>query len=123
MRRLVDGLLQKLRRGGGGTLLVDGEPGSGKSRLPAEAVAEASERGIGVVQGRVEELGELAPCGILLKALGLRTEPEGGDGSTRSGPLVRSPWRSVPVRQCGPALARGGSYVSFSSRQPPGSGW
>ncbi|SEU47477.1 AAA family ATPase [Nonomuraea wenchangensis] len=86
--RLVDGLLQKLRGGGGGTLLVDGEPGSGKSRLLAEAVAEASERGVGVVQGRVEELGELAPCSMLLKALGLRSEPEGGDGSTRSGPLV-----------------------------------
>ncbi|GAA3625777.1 hypothetical protein GCM10022419_134160 [Nonomuraea rosea] len=67
---------------------MDGEPGSGKSRLLAEAVAEASERGIGVVHGRVEELGELAPCSMLLEALDLRSEPGGGDGSARFGPPV-----------------------------------
>ncbi|MCK2218150.1 LuxR C-terminal-related transcriptional regulator [Actinomadura sp. ATCC 31491] len=92
--RHVEGLLRKLRRGGGGTLLVDGEPGSGKSLLLAEAVAEASGRGIGVVHGRVEELGELAPCGMLLEALGLRPEPGGGDGSARSGPPVLERLRS-----------------------------
>ncbi|GAA2212041.1 hypothetical protein GCM10009850_075030 [Nonomuraea monospora] len=86
--RHVEGLLQTLRRGGGGTLLVDGEPGSGKSRLLAEAVAEASVRGIGVVHGRVEELGELAPCSMLLEAFGLRSELGGDDGSARSAPLV-----------------------------------
>jgi DNA-binding CsgD family transcriptional regulator len=86
--RHVDGLLRVLRRGGDGTLLVDGEPGSGKSRLLAEAVAEASERGIGVVHGKVEELGEPAPCSVLLEALDLRSEPGAGDGSARSGGLV-----------------------------------
>ncbi|MGI5287877.1 LuxR C-terminal-related transcriptional regulator [Nonomuraea polychroma] len=72
--RHVDGLLRTLRRCGG-TLLVDGEPGAGKSRLLAEAAATASARGIPVVQGGVAELGELVPCGVLLEALDLGAEP------------------------------------------------
>ncbi|GIH97831.1 AAA family ATPase [Planobispora siamensis] len=104
--RLVDGLLQKLRRGEGGTLLVDGEPGLGKSRLLAEAVAEASERGIGVVQGRVEELGELAPCSMLLEALDLRSEPGDGDGAAEFGPLLLERLRVGLERLApGPVLA------------------
>lgn len=86
--RHVESLLRRLQQGEGGTLLVDGEPGSGKSRLLAETAAEASGRGIAVVHGRVGELGELAPCGMLLEALGLRPEPHDGDGSAPSGPLV-----------------------------------
>ena len=104
--RHVESLLQRLRQGEGGTLLVDGEPGSGKSRLLAEAAAEASERGIGVVHGRVEELGELAPCSMLLEALDLRSEPEDGDASTRFGPLVLERVRAGLERlTTGPVLA------------------
>ncbi|WP_170223361.1 helix-turn-helix transcriptional regulator [Nonomuraea turkmeniaca] len=73
--RHVVGLLRVLRRRGG-TLLVDGEPGAGRSRLLAEAAAEASARGIDVVRGGVAELGELVPCGVLLEALDLGAEPE-----------------------------------------------
>ncbi|MEU0568242.1 AAA family ATPase [Nonomuraea sp. NPDC005983] len=76
--RQVDGLLRTVGGGGGGTLLVDGEPGAGKTRLLAEAAAAASERGIGVLRGRPEELGELVPCGMLFEALDLRPEPDTG---------------------------------------------
>ncbi|MFI6629948.1 AAA family ATPase [Nonomuraea fuscirosea] len=104
--RHVESLLWRLRRGGSGTLLVDGEPGSGKSRLLSEAVAEASERGIGVVHGRVEELGELAPCSMLLDALDLRSEPGGDDGSARSGSLDLERLRAGFERLAtGPVLA------------------
>ncbi|MER6945183.1 AAA family ATPase [Nonomuraea sp. NPDC000554] len=83
--RQVDGLLRTVGRGGGGTLLVDGEPGAGKTRLLAEAAAAASERGIDVLRGRPEELGELVPCGVLFEALDLRPEPDTG----RDDPSVR----------------------------------
>ncbi|WP_443162273.1 LuxR C-terminal-related transcriptional regulator [Nonomuraea sp. 10N515B] len=73
--RHVDGLLRVLRRRGG-TLLVDGEPGAGKSRLLGEAAAAASARGIAVVRSGVAELGELVPCGVLLEALELGAEPD-----------------------------------------------
>ncbi|TMR28298.1 ATP-binding protein, partial [Nonomuraea zeae] len=72
--RHVEGVLRGLRRGEGGTLLVDGEPGAGKSRLLAEAAAAAGERGIVVFHRGVEELGELVPCGLLLAALDLGPE-------------------------------------------------
>lgn len=83
--RHIDGLLPTLLRGGGGTPLVDGEPGSGKSRRLSEAAAAASERGPGVVRGSVvrgvvrgcvEELGGLAPYSLFLEALDLqRADP------------------------------------------------
>ncbi|GAA3612910.1 hypothetical protein GCM10022419_117390 [Nonomuraea rosea] len=74
--RRVDDLLRGLRAGEGGTLLVDGEPGSGKSRLLGEAARAAAGRGLGVLRCGVAELGELVPCGLLLEALGLRPEDD-----------------------------------------------
>ncbi|MEU8251935.1 ATP-binding protein [Nonomuraea sp. NPDC048916] len=66
--RAVDDLLRTIEGGGGGTLLVDGEPGAGRTRLLAEAAAAASERGLGVAGAGPEELGELVPCGVLFEA-------------------------------------------------------
>ncbi|MEO3797795.1 AAA family ATPase [Nonomuraea sp. B10E15] len=77
--RQVEGLLGTLRQGGTGTLLVDGEPGAGKSRLLHEATDAAAHHGIGVIRGSVEELGELVSCGFLLEALGLPFEAASAD--------------------------------------------
>ncbi|MEV4015640.1 AAA family ATPase [Nonomuraea angiospora] len=74
--RQVEGLFRTLRQGGTGTLLVDGEPGAGKSRLLNEAADAAPHHGIGVIRGGVEELGELISCGFLLEALDLPFEAE-----------------------------------------------
>ncbi|GAA3469903.1 AAA family ATPase [Nonomuraea roseola] len=74
--RQVEGLLRTLRQGGTGTLLVDGEPGAGKSRLLNEAAGAAPHYGVGVICGSVEELGELVSCGFLLEALDLPLEAE-----------------------------------------------
>lgn len=88
-RRHVEGLLRVLRRGGGGTLLVDGEPGSGKSRLLGEAVAAASARGLAVIHGGVAELGEPVPCDLLLDALHASPEREGDPLGSRARLLDR----------------------------------
>ncbi|WP_433257306.1 helix-turn-helix transcriptional regulator [Streptosporangium sp. CA-135522] len=50
-------------------VLVEGEPGIGKSLLLAEAAAVAAARGTAVASGRADELGRLTPLGPLLSAL------------------------------------------------------
>ncbi|MGV9775765.1 AAA family ATPase [Streptosporangium sp. NPDC003464] len=50
-------------------VLVEGEPGMGKSLLLAEAATVAAARGTAVATGRADELGRLTPLGPLLSAL------------------------------------------------------
>ncbi|MFC7381690.1 helix-turn-helix transcriptional regulator [Sphaerisporangium rhizosphaerae] len=49
-------LLSAAEHGGGGTLLVEGEPGTGKTLLLAEAAAHASRRGFALATGSAERL-------------------------------------------------------------------
>ncbi|MEV8631610.1 AAA family ATPase [Streptosporangium sp. NPDC051023] len=53
----------------GNVILVEGEPGVGKSLMLAEAATVASARGTAVAAGRADELGRLMPLGPLLSAL------------------------------------------------------
>ncbi|MEU7856175.1 AAA family ATPase [Nonomuraea sp. NPDC049141] len=89
--RHVDSLLCTVEGGAGGTLLVDGEPGAGRTRLLAEAAAAAAGRHLTVVRGSPEDMGELIPCGMLFQALDLRFEPAAGDdaGASRTRTLER----------------------------------
>ncbi|MCA2226025.1 helix-turn-helix transcriptional regulator [Nonomuraea aurantiaca] len=101
----VDTLLRTIEGGAAGTLLVDGEPGAGRTRLLTEAARAAGERHIRVLQGGPGELGELIPCGMLYQALDLRFEPAaGGDpGDSRARTLERL--RSgLEERATGPVL-------------------
>ncbi|MEV6156528.1 AAA family ATPase [Nonomuraea sp. NPDC052129] len=101
----VESLLRTIEGGAAGTLLVDGEPGAGRTRLLAEAARAAGERHISVLQGGPGELGELIPCGMLYQALDLRFEPAaGGDpGDSRARTLERL--RSgLEERATGPVL-------------------
>ncbi|HEY0542943.1 MAG TPA: LuxR C-terminal-related transcriptional regulator [Actinoallomurus sp.] len=70
----VLGLLKAAEAGRPGVLLVEGEPGTGKTLLLDEAVQEAAARGLTPIAGRARELGRLTPAEPLLPALG-RTEP------------------------------------------------
>jgi DNA-binding CsgD family transcriptional regulator len=54
----------------GATLLVEGQPGTGKSLLLDEAAATAAARGFRVARGATEELGRLSPLAPLYSALG-----------------------------------------------------
>ncbi|MGW4424572.1 AAA family ATPase [Streptosporangium sp. NPDC004631] len=58
-----------LRTGGNNVVLVEGEPGIGKSLMLAEAATVAAARGTAVAAGRADELGRLMPLGPLLSAL------------------------------------------------------
>ena len=68
----VLGLLKAVEAGRPYVLLVEGEPGAGKSLLLREAVRTADGRGLASAAGRARELGRPAPAEPLLSALGER---------------------------------------------------
>jgi DNA-binding CsgD family transcriptional regulator len=69
-RRLVRDLLQRAQRGIGGALLVEGEPGIGKSALLGDAVAAAAGLGFSLAVGAADPLGRAIPFLALRQALG-----------------------------------------------------
>ncbi|MFC6079794.1 helix-turn-helix transcriptional regulator [Sphaerisporangium aureirubrum] len=68
--RAVERLLRTTAGGTGGTLLIEGEPGAGKSLLVAEAAARAVRLGLLPVVGGAEEVGQFVPLAPLFMALG-----------------------------------------------------
>ncbi|SNT12373.1 regulatory protein, luxR family [Streptosporangium subroseum] len=71
-RREWSAVLKLLRTVAGvsqNVMLVEGEPGIGKSLLLLEAASVASARGVAVATGRADQLGRLMPLGPLLSAL------------------------------------------------------
>lgn len=85
---LVADRLRAARVGGGGVLLVEGQPGVGKSRLLDVAAITAGRWGFRVVRGVADELTQLMPLAPLTSALGEIFLPT-GDGGGVSGPADR----------------------------------
>ena len=69
---MLDGLMRKVARGQGGSLLIEGEPGIGKSALVRAALAGAEEAGCQVFWGAGDELGQALPLLPLLEGLRVR---------------------------------------------------
>jgi tetratricopeptide (TPR) repeat protein len=69
---LLTGLIKDVARGRGGSVLIEGEPGIGKSALVRAAVAEAPEAGCQVFWGAGDELGQALPLLPFLDALRVR---------------------------------------------------
>jgi DNA-binding NarL/FixJ family response regulator len=69
-RRQVSELLRRAQRGIGGVLLVEGEPGIGKSALLRDAVAAAADLGFSLAVGAADPLGQSIPFFSLRQALG-----------------------------------------------------
>src|SRR5213080_3768542 len=55
---LLTGLINEVARGRGSSVLIEGEPGIGKSALVRAAVAQAPEAGCQVFWGAGDELGQ-----------------------------------------------------------------
>ena len=68
-RQVVRGLLRRAQRGLGGVVLVEGEPGIGKSRLLHEATDEAAGQGFSLAAGAADQLGRVIPFFALRTAL------------------------------------------------------
>jgi DNA-binding CsgD family transcriptional regulator len=69
-RQRVRDMLLRAEGGAGGVLLVEGEPGVGKSTLLHDAVAEAAGRGFSLAVGAADPLGQAVPFLPLRQALG-----------------------------------------------------
>jgi DNA-binding CsgD family transcriptional regulator len=69
---LLIGLIKEVARGHGGSVLIEGEPGIGKSTLMRAAVAEAPEAACQVFWGTGDELGQALPLLPFLDGLRVR---------------------------------------------------
>jgi tetratricopeptide (TPR) repeat protein len=69
---MLTGLIKEAARGRGGSVLIEGEPGIGKSALVRAAVAQAPEVGCQVFWGAGDELGQALPLLPFLDALQVR---------------------------------------------------
>jgi DNA-binding CsgD family transcriptional regulator len=78
-RTQVLGLLDAAQRGQGRALIVEGDEGTGKSALVAEAIDEAKSRGFAVASAEAAGGSELVPLAPFLRALG---EPATGPGAS-----------------------------------------
>ncbi len=91
-QKVVGDLLRRARRGAGGVVLVDGEPGIGKSLLLRCAIDDAAELGFSLAAGAADELGWAIPFFALRVAL---REPFAGliaDDPGRNGPEAAAWW-------------------------------
>jgi predicted ATPase len=88
---LLHGLLKELSRGRGGTLLIEGEPGVGKSALVRAALAVGPQPGAGprwqVFWGNGDELGQELPLLPFLDALQVRAATANARRQTITGLL------------------------------------
>ncbi|HEY6497073.1 MAG TPA: AAA family ATPase [Trebonia sp.] len=69
-RRVVRDLLDRAQRGAGGVVLIEGEPGIGKSLMLRESVDEAAGQGFSLAVGAADQLGTAIPFFALRQALG-----------------------------------------------------
>ena len=69
-QRITRDLLRRAQQGAGGVVLVQGEPGIGKSLLLREATGEAAGQGFSLAAGAADQLGQAIPFFALRAALG-----------------------------------------------------
>lgn len=114
---VVDEVLDAVEAGRGVLLALSGEPGSGKSRLLAEARTRATGRGVRWLSARCLSYGSSLPywpfADLLRQALGLRVEDPAEETRARLWDVLPSATMvgaerllGLPVEQVGPEQAR-----------------
>jgi len=96
-QKVIRDLLRRAQLGAGGVVLVDGEPGIGKSLLLLGATDEAAEQGFSLAAGAADQLGQAIPFFALRAAL---REPFAGltaDDPGRDLPDAAA-WRIAQIR-------------------------
>src|ERR1700728_4459517 len=84
---LLDGYLRDLARGGGNAVLIEGEPGIGKTTLVRTAIASPPPGSCQVFWGAGDELGQELPLLPFLDALGVRRPSANARRTTIAGLL------------------------------------
>src|SRR5262249_50268107 len=84
---LLDGLLRELTRGSGNALLIEGEPGIGKTALMRAALANTPAGSCQVFWGTGDELGQELPLSPFLDALAVRQPSANARRATIAGLL------------------------------------
>jgi len=107
-----EGFLTDLADGRGRCVLIEGEPGIGKSALLADGLAAAYEAGFAVSQGACDELGQRFPLSVLLDTLAVdsRSPDRLRAEAASAGPLV-------------PAQRAGGDDMGGSGGSGGSEGW
>jgi DNA-binding CsgD family transcriptional regulator/tetratricopeptide (TPR) repeat protein len=82
---LIEEMLHRGRTGTGGVILVEGEPGMGKSLLLAEAAKSATTQGYTTVAAAADEFERMIPLCPLLLALGDAAVPSAEDFGSDQG--------------------------------------
>jgi DNA-binding CsgD family transcriptional regulator/tetratricopeptide (TPR) repeat protein len=93
-RQVIRGLLRRAQRGLGGVVLVEGEPGIGKSLLLREATDEAAREGFSLAAGAADQLGRAIPFFALRTALGVPFTMPTADSRGRDLPDAPAWWIS-----------------------------
>ena len=101
---MLAGLVTQVAAGRGGSMLIVGEPGIGKSALVRAALAEAAEAGCQVFWGAGDELGQALPLLPLLEGLRVR-EPSANPRRNTIIRLLRGEVASDPGVDVSAALA------------------
>jgi DNA-binding CsgD family transcriptional regulator len=91
-QRVIGDLLRRAQRGAGGVVLVDGEPGIGKSLLLCHAIDEAAGLGFSLAAGAADELGQAIPFFALRVALREPFAELTADDPGRDGPEGTAWW-------------------------------
>ncbi len=84
---LLDGYLRDLARGGGNAVLIEGEPGIGKTTLVRSALANLPSGSFHVFWGTGDELGQEIPLSPFLDALAVRRPSANARRTTIAGLL------------------------------------
>jgi predicted ATPase len=69
-QRIIHDLLRGAEQGVGGVVLVEGEPGIGKTVLLRDGISEAEQRGFSVAAASADQLSQTLPLSALCGALG-----------------------------------------------------
>jgi len=124
---LLTELVEEVSAGRGNSVLIEGEPGIGKSALVRAVVAGAPEAGYQVFWGSGDELGQALPLVPFLDGLGVREPSTNPRRNTivrlLRGEIIADRGTDVPAALAEQLLALATEQCTMRPPLPCGDGW